>query len=80
MPRGTPSYEAKLAALPVGRRQTLELVEELILSDRDRVHARRTLADGTTFDLTAFDEFGVLVSYRSGLNDQIEFIDFRFYS
>lgn len=79
MPRGTHAYEAKLAALPVGQRQVLGLVEESILSDRDRVHARRTLADGTTFDLTAFDEFGVLVSYRSGSDDQVEFIDFRFY-
>lgn len=79
MHRGTPAYEAKLAALPVGLRETIELVEESILSDLDRAHARRTLADGTTFDLTAFDEFGVLISYRSALGDQIEFIDFRFY-
>jgi hypothetical protein len=81
-PRGTPEYEAKVAALAISapdRFQTLELAEESILSDRKRIHARRALADGTTFDLTAYDEFNALFSFREKPDGTPEFIDFRFY-
>jgi hypothetical protein len=58
---------------------TVELVEESILADTARTHRRRKLADGTVFDLTAYDEFGVLVSFRLRSNEDIQFIDFKIY-
>jgi hypothetical protein len=79
IPRGTPAYEAKVAALPAEQRATLELVEESVLADRGRTHARRTMPDGTTFDMTAYDEFDVLVSFRTEREGGLLFIDFRFY-
>jgi hypothetical protein len=57
----------------------LELVEESVLADRARRHARRTMPDGTTFDMTAYDEFDVLVSFRVEPDRRLMFIDFRFY-
>ncbi len=56
----------------------IELVEESILSDRGRTHSRRTLPDGTVFDLTAYDEWGVMISFRV-VNGTPEFIDFRIF-
>jgi hypothetical protein len=77
--RGTPAYEAKVAALPAEHRELLELVEESVLADRVRTHARRTMQDGTTFDMTAYDEFDVLVSFREDAAGGLLFIDFKFY-
>ena len=37
------------------------------------------MRDGTTFDLTAYDEFEVLVSFREAADGMPEFIDFRFF-
>jgi len=79
-PRGTAHYEAKVAALHREQREALELVEESILADRTRTHARRSMRDGTTFDLTAYDEFDVLVSFRVDTDGRPQFIDFRFYA
>jgi hypothetical protein len=58
---------------------TLELVEESILSDVARTHSRRTLADGTELDLTAYGEFGVLVTFHLLPDGRIEFIDILFF-
>lgn len=55
------------------------LAEESVLADRSRSHARRALDDGTTFDLTAYDEFGVLLTFRTRNDGRAEFIDFRIY-
>jgi hypothetical protein len=78
-PRGTPSYEAKLGALSTADRQTIELIEESILSDHARTHSRRTMSDGTTFDLSAYDEWGVLISFRVTPSGEIQFIDLRIF-
>ena len=78
-PRGIPQYELKVAALNPRGRQILELAEEHILADRSRTHARRVLNDGSVFDLTAYDEFGVLLSFRESPDGRREFIDFVFY-
>jgi hypothetical protein len=78
-PRGTSVYEEKLAARPPEQRLILELVEESILADRGRTHSRRTQPDGTTFDLTAYDEFDVLVTFRERPGGSLQFIDFRLY-
>lgn len=78
-PRGTPEYEAKLTSLPPPDRHTIELVEESILSDQGRIHSRRTMPDGTVFDLTAYDEWDVLLSFRILPNGEPQFIDFKFY-
>jgi hypothetical protein len=37
------------------------------------------LSDGTTFDLTAYDEWGVLISFRVMPSGEIQFIDFRIF-
>jgi hypothetical protein len=37
------------------------------------------LRDGTVFDLTAYDEFAVLVSFRVLGDGATEFIDFKIY-
>jgi hypothetical protein len=37
------------------------------------------MRDGTTFDLTAYDEFDVLLSFREAPDGGPEFIDFRFF-
>jgi hypothetical protein len=37
------------------------------------------LRDGTVFDLTAYDEFAVLVSFRVLDDGATEFIDFKIY-
>ena len=37
------------------------------------------MPDGTTFDLTAYDEFDVLLSFRTGVDGRPQFIDFRFF-
>ena len=79
LPRGTPEYEAKLSALDPLDRLTVELVEESILADAARSHSRRKLADGTVFDLTAYDGFGVLVSFRLLRDGTTQFIDFKIY-
>jgi len=44
-----------------------------------RTHTRRTLSDGTTFDLTAYDEYGLLISFVERSGDAPVFIDFSFY-
>jgi|GEM_PF-3788310 hypothetical protein len=79
IPRGTPDYEAKIAALREEQRATLELVEESVLADRGRTHARRTRLDGTTLDMTAYDEFDVLVTFRVEPGRGLLSIDFMFY-
>jgi hypothetical protein len=81
-PRGGAEYETKVAAL--AKRDpsafaTLELVEESILSDQARTHRRRSMPDGTTFDLTAYDEWNVMLSFRTSESGRIEFIDYRFF-
>ncbi len=48
----------------------------MILSDRGRVHRRRTMPDGTVFDLTAYDEADVLLSFRIQPNGEPQFLDF----
>lgn len=58
---------------------TVELVEESILSDQGRTHSRRALADGTEFDLTAYDEWNVVLAFRRLPDGQTQFIDFTFY-
>jgi hypothetical protein len=78
-PRGTPDYEAKFDRLSPGDRETLELVEESILSDQGRTHRRRTMPDGTIFDLTAYDEWDVLISFRIIATAEPQLIDFKFY-
>jgi hypothetical protein len=78
-PRGTPDYEAKLADLRPADRLTIELVEESILADTSRSHSRRSLPDGTIFDLTAYDEYGVLLAFRLLREGGTEFIDFKIY-
>jgi hypothetical protein len=62
----------------LGRRDrlTVELVEESILSDLGRTHRRRVMPDGTEIDLTAYDDWSVLLSFRRLSTGQIEFIDF----
>jgi hypothetical protein len=57
----------------------LELVEESILADLARAHSRRTLKDGTEFDLSAYDEWGVLIAFRRQGDGGVEFIDFLFF-
>jgi hypothetical protein len=79
LPRGTPSYEAKLASLSASDRQTIELVEESILSDLTRAHNRRTMSDGTVFDLTAYDAWDVLISFHVLPSGETEFIDYAFF-
>ncbi len=37
------------------------------------------MPDGTTFDLTAYDEFDALLSFRLRPDGTPEFIDFRFF-
>ena len=37
------------------------------------------MRDGTTFDLTAYDEFDVLLSFRESIDGPPEFIDFVFF-
>lgn len=79
-PRGIPDYELKVSTLAPRDRQILELAEEHVLADRSRTHARRVLADGSVFDMTAYDEFGVLLSSRETPDGHREFIDFRFFT
>jgi hypothetical protein len=55
------------------------LVEESILADLARAHSRRTLKDGTEFDLSAYDEWGVLIAFRRQVDGRVEFIDFVFF-
>jgi hypothetical protein len=55
---------------------TVELVEESILSDHGRTLNRRALADSTEFDLTAYDEWNVVLSFRRLPGGQTQFIDF----
>jgi len=69
----------RVASLISWRRRILALAEESILADRAREHARRTLADGTTFDMTAYREFDVLLSFQSNKDGSIVFIDFMFH-
>jgi len=57
-------------------RLTIELVEESILADVDRAHRRRLMPDGTEFDLTAYDDLGVLLSFRRGTDGKPQFLDF----
>jgi hypothetical protein len=78
-PRGTTEYELKVAELSDTDRRTVELAEESVIADRRRTHARRSLSDGTTFDLTAYDEFDVLLSFRILVSGEVEFIDFRLF-
>ena len=78
-PRGTPGYERKLAGLSDHDRLTVELVEDSIVADRNRTHARRTLEDGTEFDLTAYDEWNVLVSFERLEDGTPWFLDFKIY-
>jgi hypothetical protein len=75
-PRGTNAYERKLAALARTDRLTVELVQESILSDLGRTHRRRIMPDGTEIDLTAYDEWSVLLSFRRLASGAVEFIDF----
>jgi hypothetical protein len=60
--------------------RTLVLAEEAILSDRDRTHARRELADGTVLDLTVYDEFGVLFTFRELPSGERQFLDYVMFS
>jgi hypothetical protein len=55
------------------------LAEESILADVSRMHARRTLPDGTTLDLTAYDEFDVALTFhdREGRPEFIDFLIFE---
>jgi hypothetical protein len=55
------------------------LVEESIMADHGRTHRRRTMPDGTVFDLTAYDEWNVLISFRVLSHGEHQFIDFKFY-
>jgi hypothetical protein len=43
------------------------------------MHARRRLEDGTEFDLTSYDEFGVLLSFRRNKAGVPWFLDFMLY-
>jgi hypothetical protein len=56
----------------------VSLAEDSILADTSRTHARRTLADGTTVDLTAYDEFDVGLTFHDR-DGRPEFIDFVIY-
>jgi hypothetical protein len=58
---------------------TLELAEESILTDLGREHSRRMLPDGTTVDLTVYDEFDILLSFRTRADGETQFIDHKFY-
>ena len=78
-PRGTRDYEAKITRLDAHDLLTLELVEESVLADVGRQHRRRTMPDGTTFDLTVYDEWNVLLSFRTLDSGLLEFVDFKFY-
>lgn len=55
------------------------LAEESVLADRGRTHARRTMADGTVFDLTAYDEFDVGLTFRPLDDGRFQFIDMVVY-
>jgi hypothetical protein len=37
------------------------------------------MPDGTVFDLTAYDEWNVLISFRMLSNGEPQFIDFKIY-
>jgi hypothetical protein len=49
------------------------------LADLARTHARRSLADGTIFGLTAYDEFDVGLTFHEGADGRPEFIDFAIF-
>jgi len=73
-PRGTEEYEEKFAHLSKADQATVTLAEEFVLADTARTHARRTLDDGTVFDLTAYEEFDVGLTFR-WLDERPQFLD-----
>ena len=54
----------------------MALVEEAILADLGRTHRRRIMPDGTEIDLTAYDEWSVLLSFRRLSSGQVHLLDF----
>jgi len=78
-PRGTWEYEQKFARLSREDKKTVELAEDSVLADLGRTHARRTLADGTTLDMTAYREFDVLLTFWTAPDGRTQFLDFRLY-
>jgi hypothetical protein len=56
-PCGTDDYEEKFARLSRADQRAVSVAEEFVLADTARTHARRTLTDGTVFDLAAYHEF-----------------------
>jgi hypothetical protein len=79
IPRGTYEYEPKVSLLSPLERQRLELAEEHVLADHRRTHGRRSMPDGTTFDMSAYDDFDVLLAFRDRADGTPEFVDFRIY-
>jgi hypothetical protein len=69
----------KLSRLSAADQRLIALAEESILADRSRTHARRSLRDGTTVDLTAYDDFNVVLTFHDPAGRGIEFIDFVIY-
>jgi hypothetical protein len=53
----------------------VELVEESILSDPARTHGGRTLEDGSILDVTALNEFGIVLIFRRREDRSIEFTE-----
>ena len=47
-----------------------------MLSDIGRTHRRRIMPAGTEIDLTAYDDWNVLLSFRRLQSGLVQFIDF----
>jgi len=54
----------------------VELAEEATAADPARADSRRALPDGQILDLSGYDEFGVILIYRTLPDGSIEFTDF----
>ena len=59
-----PAYATKRALLDDRHRLALDLIEEGIITDQGGSYRRREGPDGTTIDLSGYDEFGLAVAFR----------------
>ena len=74
--RHRPEYAEKREQLSSEMKLELDLVEEGIMSDPVGTHLRRPRSDGAIVDLSAYDESGLLVSFRLMPDGTPVFIDF----
>lgn len=79
-PNRRPEYEARRSTLDDRLKLALDLVEESIIVDAEGTHRRRLGPNGTVIDLSAYDEFGLLVSYLPDGPDGPEFVEFVIWS